>query len=43
MISVKEESELQSDISSSCKRLFLTSAIPEMSQSEGTPKQLEYL
>src|SRR5574344_1005824 len=43
MISVKEESELQSGIGSSCKRLFLTSAIPEMSQNEGTPKQLEYL
>lgn len=33
----------EESIQSSCKYLFLTSAIPEMASMEGTPKQVEYL
>ena len=43
MITAKEQTELQDSIRASCKRLFFTSAIPDMSREEGTPKQVEYL
>ncbi|MFR7898866.1 MAG: hypothetical protein ACLU6Y_02810 [Ruminococcus sp.] len=35
--------QLEESIQSCCKSLFLTSAIPELIKSEGTPKQVEYL
>lgn len=31
------------DINGYCKKLFFTAAIPEMCQTDGTPKQIEYL
>ena len=35
--------DFEASIQSSCKALFLTSAIPERVRLEGTPKQIEYL
>lgn len=35
--------EMEASIQSSCKTLFMTSAIPDLVSREGTPKQVEYL
>lgn len=43
MMTAREQNELIDTISGYCKKLFFTSAIPEMCQNEGTPKQIEYL
>ena len=43
MTSATARTEWEESILSSCKSLFLTSAIPELIQQDGTPKQIEYL
>lgn len=43
MMSAKEQGLLEEEISGYCKKLFFTTAIPELCQAEGTPKQIEYL
>ena len=43
MMTVKEQSQLEEEISAYCKKLFFTSAIPELCQTDGTPKQIECL
>ena len=43
MMTAKKQKELNGSISECCKRLFLTTAIPDMCSSVGTPKQVEYL
>lgn len=43
MISLTVRTEWKDSILSSCRTLFLTSAIPELAGREGTPKQIEYL
>lgn len=43
MISAASRTELEENIITYCKSLFLTSAIPELIKEEGTPKQVEYL
>lgn len=43
MTTTVARTELEESIASSCKSLFLTSAIPEMARQDGTPKQVEYL
>ena len=43
MMSAKEQGLLEEEISGYCKKLFFTTAIPELCRSEGTPKQVEYL
>ena len=43
MMTAKEQSGMLDEISSYCKKLFFTTAIPEMCQTDGTPKQIEYL
>ena len=41
MMTAREQNELIDTISGYCKKLFFTSAIPEMCQNEGTPKQIQ--
>lgn len=43
MITPKMREEMNHEIYCACKRLFLTSAIPKLIETEGTPKQVEYL
>lgn len=43
MMTSREQNNLLEEIGGYCKRLFFTTAIPEMCQNEGTPKQIEYL
>lgn len=43
MITPKVRSEMEQSIAENCHKLFLTTAIPEMCQTKGAPKQLEYL
>ena len=43
MLHAAVRAELKESILSSCRYLFLTSAIPDMVRTEGTPKQVEYL
>lgn len=43
MMTAKEQSGMIDDINGYCKKLFFTAAIPEMCQTDGTPKQIEYL
>ena len=43
MIPAAVKNEMEESILSSCKSLFLTSAIPELIRQDGTPKQIEYL
>lgn len=43
MILPRFRSEIEQGIEESCRRLFLSTAIPEMIRENGTPKQLEYL
>ncbi|MCR4653067.1 MAG: hypothetical protein K5744_05165, partial [Eubacterium sp.] len=43
MITAKEQNDMIEEITKHCKKLFFTSAIPEKCQSDGTPKQIEYL
>ena len=40
---VNAKAESKERIQDSCKKLFFTSAIPDLIQSEGAPKQIEYL
>ena len=43
MITAVVRNEWEESILSSCKSLFLTSAIPDLIKQDGTPKQIEYL
>lgn len=43
MIPTAEKTEMRERIQENCKKLFFTSAIPDMIQNEGAPKQIEYL
>ena len=43
MITAKEQNGMIDEISGYCKKLFFTAAIPEKCQTDGTPKQIEYL
>ena len=43
MITAKQQAETDQAIMEACKKLFFTTAIPEMCKTEGTPKQIEYL
>lgn len=43
MITPKVRSEIEQNIAENCHKLFLTTAIPEMIQKQGAPKQLEFL
>ena len=43
MITPKVRAEMEQSIAENCHKLFLTTAIPEMCQTKGAPKQLEYL
>ena len=43
MISRLDRTEIQERIQECCRKLFFTSAIPDMILTEGTPKQIEYL
>ena len=43
MITAKQQAETDQAIIEACKKLFFTTAIPEMCKTEGTPKQIEYL
>lgn len=43
MITSRLRSDMEQNIQENCRRLFLTTAIPEMCQERGAPKQLEYL
>ena len=43
MITPRLRSEMEQNITELCRRLFLTTAIPEMCRKNGAPKQLEYL
>ena len=43
MITPRIRSEMEQNITESCRRLFLTTAIPDMCREKGAPKQLEYL
>ena len=43
MIRTKEREEYEVSIQSSCRTLFLTSAIPDMVSNDGTMKQVEFL
>ncbi len=43
MLHAAVRTELKESILSSCRYLFLTSAIPDLVRTEGTPKQVEYL
>ena len=43
MITAKEHDLMTDGITECCKKLFFTSAIPEMCRTEGTPKQVKYL
>lgn len=43
MITSKLRSEIEQSIRESCRKLFLTTAIPDMCQEKGAPKQLAYL
>lgn len=43
MITPRLRSEAEQNIAEICHRLFLTTAIPEMCQEHGTPKQLQFL
>ena len=43
MITPKLRSEMEQNIAGVCRKLFLTTAIPEMCRTKGAPKQLEYL
>lgn len=43
MMTAREQTELTEEITGYCKRLFFTGAIPEMCQSDGTPRQVEFL
>ena len=43
MIKLKPRAEFEKSIQSSCRSLFLTSAIPDLVNSEGTMKQVESL
>ena len=42
-MTAKEQTGILDDINGYCKKLFFTAAIPEMCQTDGTPKQIEYL
>ena len=43
MITLKEQNDMISEIEVSIKKLFFTSAIPDMCREAGTPKQIEFL
>lgn len=43
MINQKSRAEFEKSIQASCRSLFLTSAIPDLVNSEGTMKQVEFL
>lgn len=43
MITPRMRSDMEQNIAENCHKLFLTTAIPEMCQEKGAPKQLEYL
>lgn len=43
MIKLKARTEFEESIKASCRSLFLTSAIPDLINSEGTMKQVEFL
>ena len=43
MITAKQQAETDQAIMEACKKLFFTTAIPEMCKTEGTPRQIEYL
>lgn len=43
MMTAKEQNDMVDEITGYCKKLFFTSAIPDLCQAEGTPKQIEYL
>lgn len=43
MITPKMKEEIYAEVRSSCRKLYLTSAIPEMCEKESTPKQAEFL
>ena len=43
MLTPRGRTEMEQNIAENCHKLFLTSAIPDMCQRRGAPKQLEYL
>ena len=43
MITPRVRSEMEQSIAENCRKLFLTTAIPDMCQTKGAPKQLEFL
>ena len=43
MLKLKARTEFEESIQASCRSLFLTSAIPDLVNAEGTMKQVEFL
>lgn len=43
MLSAKEHNDLDTEIRQYCRKLFFTSAIPDVCMKNGTPKQIEFL
>ena len=43
MIAAKVQNDMLVTIEAACKKLFFTTAIPELCQDNGTPKQIEFL
>ena len=43
MMTAKEQSDLDTEIRTYCRKLFFTTAIPDVCIKNGTPKQIEFL